>query len=99
MKIQQQPIARIGSALNWIVVNPDGHLLAVLDSESEAHFFTTNRGHANGAIYFKTPCDYAAAPQLLAALKACEAQLDRETLGGEALDKARAVISKAEGNA
>ena len=37
----------------------------------------------------------AAAPELLAALIACERQLDRETLGGEALDAARAAIAKA----
>jgi hypothetical protein len=41
----------------------------------------------------------AAAPELLAALKACERQLDRETLGGETLDAARAVIAKATGGA
>lgn len=64
--------ARDGSQLNWIVVNPEGKLLAVLDSESEAHWFTRNRGHASGAVYFQTPCDYAAAPDLLAACEYLE---------------------------
>ena len=62
--------------LCWLVVNPDGKLLAVLDSESEAHWFTRNRGHASGAVYFKTPYDYAAAPDLLTALQSCVAQME-----------------------
>ena len=73
MKTQHTPGSRPGSELNWLVVNSDGHLLAMLDSESEAHFFTKNRGHAADAVYFKAPCDYAAAPELLEALEAfCE---------------------------
>lgn len=41
----------------------------------------------------------AAAPELLAALIECAEQLDAETLGGEALDNARAAIAKAKGEA
>lgn len=63
------PQARDGSALRWLVVNPDGKLLAVLDSESEAYWFTRNWGHANGAVYIKAPIDYAAAPDLLESCK------------------------------
>lgn len=37
----------------------------------------------------------ASAPELLAALIACERQLDAETLGGAALDAARAAIARA----
>jgi hypothetical protein len=36
----------------------------------------------------------AAAPELLEALKACADQLNIETLGGEALDHARAILAK-----
>lgn len=75
------PPARIGSSLNWLVVNPDGKLLAILDSESEAYYFTHNRGHAHGAVYFKAPCDYAAAHELLAALKQTLDALWNETYG------------------
>lgn len=39
------PTGRDGSPLQWLVVNPEGKLLAVLDSESEAYWFTKNRGH------------------------------------------------------
>ena len=41
----------------WLVKNPDGKLLAVLDSESEAYWFIEKRGHANGAKYVKAPLD------------------------------------------
>jgi hypothetical protein len=60
----QVPIqARDGQSLNWLVVNPDGKILAILDSESEAYYYTKNRGHAESAVYFKSDCDYAAAPE------------------------------------
>ena len=51
-----------------MVFNAEGKPVAVLDSESEAYWFTKNRGHA--ARYSKAPLDYAAAPELLAALEA-----------------------------
>lgn len=54
--------------LNWLVVNPQGMILAVLDSESEAYWFTRNRGHANGAVYFKAELDYIRAVNEYAAL-------------------------------
>ena len=60
------PTGRDGSPLQWLVVNPEGELLAVLDSESEAYWFTKNRGHAYEAVYFKAAFDYSAAPTLLA---------------------------------
>lgn len=47
-----------------------------------------DRGLANARII-------AAGPEMLAALQACAIQLDMETLGGSALDKARAAIAKA----
>jgi hypothetical protein len=58
------------SPLNWLVVNPDGKLLAVLDSESEARWFTRNRGHAVGASVVQSTIDYAQAPALAEALRA-----------------------------
>lgn len=94
------PIGR--SPLNWLVVNQSGKLLAVLDSESEAHFFTKNRGHASGAVYFKAACDYAAAPELLEALDSALRQLeyianvDREdATDNPILIKFRAAIARA----
>jgi len=83
--------------LQWLVVNPGGKLLAVLDSESEAYYFTKNRGHANGAVFFKSKCDYAAAPDLLAALENLVA--DWERVHGRIPDghEARAAIAKAGG--
>jgi hypothetical protein len=60
------PQGRDGSPLQWLVVNPDGKLLAILDSESEAYWFTKNRGHADKAVHFKAALDYASAPSLLA---------------------------------
>lgn len=62
--------ARPGSILNWLVVNPEGAILAVLDSESEAYWFTRNRGHANGAVYFKAEVDYVQAVNSYSALLA-----------------------------
>lgn len=90
------------SELRWLVVNPDGKLLAVLDSESEAYWFTRNRGHAHGAEIRKADCDYAAAPELLAALKACLpiVAAHAKVSGGEgslAHAVARAAIAKAKG--
>lgn len=54
------------SPLEWLVINPEGKLLAILDSDSEAYFFTKNRGHAAGSISLKASFDYASAPTLLA---------------------------------
>jgi hypothetical protein len=62
--------------LNWVVVNPEGKLLAILDSESEAHWFTRNRGHAAGAFYFQAGLNYAHAGELLAALEWSLAQME-----------------------
>ena len=85
--------------LCWLVVNPEGNLLAILDSESEAYWFTKNRGHAAGAIYFKSPCDYAAAPKLLAAV---EHVLIASEDGGDMDDidwpMLRSALAKAKGN-
>ena len=85
------------TALCWIVVNPDGKLLAVLDSESEAYFFTRNRGHANGSVYFKAPCDYAAAPDMLAALKNLVNDWERVHGAMPSDHEASAAIAKATG--
>lgn len=71
-KVTHGPPGRDGDRLCWLVVNPEGKLLAVLDSQSEAHFYIQNRGHAHGAVYFKASCDYAAAPALLEALEYVE---------------------------
>jgi len=98
--------------LNWVVVNPEGKLLAILDSESEAHWFTRNRGHAAGAFYFQAGLNYAHAGELLAALEALILGADELTDGqidpshGQeerdfqtALGTARAAIAKARGGA
>ena len=61
----QTPPTEGRDPLCWVVVNPEGKLLAILDSESEAYWFTRNRGHAEKAVYFKAPMDYVAAPELL----------------------------------
>lgn len=97
MKTEQMPVAnQVGrDRLQWLVVNPDGKLLAILDSKSEAYWFTRNRGHAEGAVYFKAPCDYAAAPDLL---EACKLALTRNGVDGDAelSETIRAAIANAE---
>lgn len=93
--------------LNWVVVNPEGKLLAILDSESEAHWFTRNRGHAAGAFYFQAGLNYAHAGELLEALELALQGLDiaatrqlPEFIGFVlTADKARAAIAKARGGA
>lgn len=94
MSTKHTPECREGSSLNWLVVNPDGKLLAILDSESEAYWFTRNRGHAAGAVFFKAACDYSGAPEMLAALKAVH---DDPYTTCACAEKVRAAISKAEG--
>ena len=92
----QTPPTEGRDPLCWVVVNPEGKLLAILDSESEAYWFTRNRGHAEKAVYFKAPMVYVAAPDLLEALNAClndAPSLDHCQAGL----KARAAISKATG--
>ncbi len=86
--------------LRWLVVNPEGKAVAVLDSESEAYWFTRNRGHANTSIYFNEGINYRIAPELLDALEQCLPIVDahrRARLGeGDfAAMNARAAISKA----
>lgn len=80
--------------LNWVVVNPEGKLLAILDSESEAHWFTRNRGHAAGAFYFQAGLNYAHAGELLAAL---ESYVPEGSSEYQFCIKARAAIAKARG--
>ena len=65
------------SPLSWLVVNTDGKLLAVLDSSSEAFWFTRNRGHAVGATIVQADFDYAQAPELRSALSDCAESLSR----------------------
>lgn len=65
--MQTHPTGR--SPLNWLVVNPDGKLLAVFDSESEADWFTRHRSSAYEASIIQAPIDYAQAPALLEALR------------------------------
>lgn len=67
---------REGSRLDCLVVNPDGKLLAILDSESEAYFYTRNRAHAFGATTHKAGIDYSSAPELLEALQQAAEQFD-----------------------
>lgn len=43
------------AALRWLVIHRDGRPLALLESESEAHFYIQNRGHANGGRYVRLP--------------------------------------------
>lgn len=74
-KIEPTPKPTGRTSLCWLVVNRDGKLLAILDSESEAYWFTRNRGHATDAVYFQAPIDYAMAPALLEALKEALAQM------------------------
>ena len=72
------PKPRENRSLSWLVVNREGKLLAILDSESEAHHYQKGRAHAEGGRYFKAPLDYAAAPQLLSALRALIWQIERD---------------------
>lgn len=90
----EPPRGRDGCSLDWLVVNPNGKLLAVLDSESEAFHFTRNRGHAHGAVFFKAPIDYAAAPDLKSALEVCETQLREHLRIFAGLYDAQAALSK-----
>jgi len=99
---QHTPLGRDGSPLKWLVVNPDGKLLAILDSESEAFHFTRNRGHANGAVFFKAALDYASAPDLLEALKNAVERLEAsQPIIGSAtwkvIKQSRAAIAQAKG--
>jgi hypothetical protein len=102
-KTNSAPTGRDGDKLNWLVVNLDGKLLAILDSESEAYWFTRNRGHASGAVFFKSPCDYAAAPTLLDECKRLLSLLDLAKRPGEitqtpeGIAQLRAAVALAEG--
>lgn len=55
--------------LSWKVVGEDGSVLAIVDSESEAFFFTRYRAHAASAETVFSGIDYSAAPELLEALE------------------------------
>ena len=72
------PPAREGCFLSWLVVNREGKLLAIVDSESEAYHYQKGRAHAEGGRYFKATLDYAAAPKLLSALRALIWQIERD---------------------
>lgn len=91
------PKPRENHSLGWLVVDREGKLLAILDSESEACHYEKGRAHAEGGRYFKAPLDYAAAPKLLAALRGMLAAWPyiecNETRA------ARAAITEAEGSA
>lgn len=83
------------SPLNWLVVNPDGKLLAILDSGSEAFWFTRNRGHAHLAAIEESKIDYSQAPELMAALESCVSEFCEHEC--HAITQARAAIDKATG--
>lgn len=86
--------------LRWLVVNPEGKAVAVLDSQSEAYWFTKNRGHAETAIYFNEGVNYRIAPELLRALEECLPIVDAQRRAGLgegdiAAMNARVAIAKA----
>lgn len=93
--------------LSWKVVGEDGGVLAIVDSESEAFFFTRYRAHAASAETVFSGIDYSAAPELLEALEAvlfsAEAMKEeRDGINGysgepESFRVARAAIAKARG--
>lgn len=92
------------SKLNWVVVNTEGRKVAVLDSQSEAYWFTKNRGHAENAVYVNEGLDYGAAPDLLAACQQIisaaddpDNQNDRDFVFAIDFVKLRAAVLKAGG--
>ena len=71
------PPAREGCFLSWLVVNREGKLLAIVDSESEAYHYQKGRAHAEGGRYFKATLDYAGAPDMQTALREIARELAR----------------------
>ena len=84
------------------VTNTDGNLIAILNSKSEAYFFTRNRGHAEGATIAPCAVNPEAMSDLLEALQDCVESMSSllSALGIQAKDNdtwiaARAAITKA----